>query len=137
MATRFDPGTDDPALVAFLTQRHLATLSTLRPDGSPHVVPVGFTYEPARRLARVITFAGSRKVRNVRAAPGGPASLCQLDGARWVTIEGAAFVRDDADSVAEAVRRYAARYRPPKERADRVVIELEVQRILGSLGPGV
>ena len=137
MATHFDPGTEDPALQAFLTQRHLATLTTLRPDGTPHVVPVGFTYEPARRLARVITFAPSRKARNVVAAPGGPTSLCQLDGARWVTIEGAAFVRDDPEAVAEAVRRYAARYRPPKARSDRVVIELEVHRILGSLGAGV
>ena len=29
----------------FLTERHLATLTTLRPDGTPHVVPVGFTYD--------------------------------------------------------------------------------------------
>ncbi|HEY1118405.1 MAG TPA: pyridoxamine 5'-phosphate oxidase family protein, partial [Acidimicrobiales bacterium] len=27
----------------FLTERHLATLTTLRADGSPHVVAVGFT----------------------------------------------------------------------------------------------
>ena len=29
----------------FLTERHLATLTTLRRDGTPHVVPVGFTYD--------------------------------------------------------------------------------------------
>ena len=40
---RFD-GSDLPAEVtAFLTERHCATLTTLRPDGTPHVVPVGFT----------------------------------------------------------------------------------------------
>ena len=29
----------------FLAERHLATLTTLRRDGTPHVVPVGFTYD--------------------------------------------------------------------------------------------
>jgi hypothetical protein len=33
--------TDD--VLGFLTERHLATLTTLRRDGSPHVVAVGFT----------------------------------------------------------------------------------------------
>jgi len=44
-----------PEVIDFLTERHLATLTTLRRDGSPHVVPVGFTYEPQARIARVIT----------------------------------------------------------------------------------
>ena len=26
----------------FMTERHLATLSVPRPDGAPHVTPVGF-----------------------------------------------------------------------------------------------
>ena len=35
---------DLPAgLLTFLTERHLATLTTLHADGSPHVVPVGVT----------------------------------------------------------------------------------------------
>jgi uncharacterized pyridoxamine 5'-phosphate oxidase family protein len=34
-----------PEMLEFLRERHLATLTTLRPDGSPHVVPVGFTYD--------------------------------------------------------------------------------------------
>ena len=31
--------------VSFVTERHLATLTTVRRDGSPHVVAVGFSYE--------------------------------------------------------------------------------------------
>ena len=57
--------------------------------------------------------------------------MCQVDGGRWLTLEGPATVTADADRVAEGVRRYAARYRQPGERADRVVIEIAVDRILG------
>jgi PPOX class probable F420-dependent enzyme len=131
----FDLAALPPGLEAFTTERHLATLTTLRPDGSPHVAPVGFTWDAGAGLVRIITFAPSRKVRNLRAgAAGGTASrvaVCQVDGARWLTFEGPATVTDDADRVAEAVRRYAARYRQPGERADRVAIEVAVDRING------
>ena len=126
-----DPRALAPEVLAFLEERHLATLTTLRPDGSPHVVAVGFTFDPDRAIARVITFAPSRKARNVAAARGGRAAVCQVDGGRWLTLEGPATVTADADHVAEAVRRYAERYRQPGERDDRVVIEIAVDRILG------
>jgi len=126
-----DPRTPPDEVTTFLTERHLATLTTLRPDGTPHVVAVGFTWDPDEVLVRVITFAGSRKARNVEARPHGPAAVCQVDGGRWLTLEGAATVTSDPGRVAEAVRRYAGRYRQPKERTDRVVIEIAVERILG------
>jgi PPOX class probable F420-dependent enzyme len=126
-----DPAALPDDVLAFTTERHLATLTTLRPDGSPHVVAVGFTWDPAARLARVITFAPSRKARNLRAAPGSRAVVCQVDGGRWLSFEGPATVTDDPDRVAEAVRRYAERYRMPGERPDRVAIEIAVDRVLG------
>lgn len=126
-----DPGALPDDVTAFLAERHLATLTTLRPDGSPHVVAVGFTWDPDAGLARVITFAPSRKARNLLAAPGARAAVCQVDGGRWLTLEGPAVATDDPDRVAEAVRRYAERYRPPGERADRVAIEISVDRVLG------
>jgi F420H(2)-dependent biliverdin reductase len=43
-----DPSDPGPELLAFLVERHLATLTTLRPDGSPHVVPVGSRTTPPR-----------------------------------------------------------------------------------------
>ncbi len=115
----------------FLTERHLATLTTLRPDGSPHVVPVGMTFDPATGTARVITSGSSAKVRHVRAG-GRRVALCQVDGRRWLTLEGSAVVRDDPASVAEAVERYARRYRQPRENPARVVVEITVDRILGN-----
>jgi F420H(2)-dependent biliverdin reductase len=122
-----DLGSD---LLAFLTERHLATLTTLRADGSPHVVPVGVTYDVEARLARVITSGTSAKARNVRDGHGRVA-VCQVEGRRWVTLEGSAVVREDHASVAEAERRYAERYRTPRENPQRVVIEISVDRILG------
>jgi F420H(2)-dependent biliverdin reductase len=114
----------------FLRERRLATLSSLRPDGSPHVVPVGFTWDADRELARVITDGASVKAR--LAAAGGPVALCQVDGRRWLTLEGTSTVSGDASRVAEAVARYAERYRTPRENPTRVVIEIAVRRLLGS-----
>lgn len=126
-----DPTALPDEVEAFLRERHLATLTTVRPDGSPHVVAVGFTWDPHAGLVRIITFAPSRKVRNLRAAPGCRAAVCQVDGGRWLTLEGPAEVTDDPARVAEAVHRYTERYRPPGERDDRVAIEVRVDRVMG------
>ena len=123
-----DPG---PGLLQFLAERHLATLTTLRADGSPHVVPVGVTYDAATRTARVITSGTSAKAGHVRAGQQRVA-VCQVDSRRWLTLEGTAVVRDDPASVTEAERRYAIRYRQPRENPARVVLEISVDRILGS-----
>ncbi|GGN65980.1 PPOX class F420-dependent enzyme [Actinoplanes lobatus] len=122
---------DSPALAEFWTERHLCTLTTLRADGSPHVVAVGATLDQAAGLARVISFDTSTKVRNVRRGQRRVA-ICQIDGRRWSTIEGLAVVLDDPSSVAEAERRYAGRYRTPRPNPSRVVIEVTITRVLGS-----
>jgi F420H(2)-dependent biliverdin reductase len=118
--------------IEFVTERHLATLSTLRADGSPHVVPVGFTFDADNGTARVITFAGSAKVTN--AASGGRAAVCQVDGARWITFEGTSRTSTEPDVVNAAVEAYTRRYRQPKQRPDRVVIEINVDKVLCSKG---
>lgn len=123
----------DDAYLAFWREYQLCTLTTLRADGSPHVVPVGATFDPGTRIARVISSATSRKVRNVVEAgeAGARVAICQVDRARWATLEGVARVSDDPAAVADAVRRYAERYRPPRENPNRVVIEITVDRALG------
>lgn len=115
----------------FLEEYHIASLTTLRPDGSPHVVPVGFTFDGDEQLVRIITFAGSRKVANVAATPGGRAVVCQVDGPRWLSLEGTAVVSDDPERVAESVARYSARYRPVEEKEGRVTIEISIDRVIG------
>ena len=126
-----DPHDLGPDALAFLTERHLATLTTLRTDGSPHVVPVGVTFDPATATARVITSGTSAKARHVRDGQARVA-VCQVDGRRWLTLEGAAVVRDDHEAVSEAERRYAERYRQPRVNPARVVIEIAVDRVLGT-----
>jgi F420H(2)-dependent biliverdin reductase len=116
--------------LAFVTERHLATLTTLRPDGSPHVTPAGFTWDDTLGRAFVICSGTSRKARNV--GGGGPVVLCQLDGRRWLTLEGTGRVSADPADVADAVERYAGRYRTPRVNPARVAIIVEVTRALGS-----
>jgi PPOX class probable F420-dependent enzyme len=120
-----------PGLTAFFTERHLATLTTLRADGTPHVVPVGVTFDPATGTARVITSGTSAKVRHVRAGQARVA-VCQVDGRCWATLEGTAVVRDDAAAVADAEERYARRYQRPRVNPARVVLEISVDRVLGN-----
>lgn len=114
----------------FLTERHLATLTTLRSDGSPHVVAVGFTWDADAGLVRVITNSASVKARN--AERGGRAVVAQVDGRRWLSMEGVARVLSAPADVAEAEARYAARYRVPGPNPARVVIVIVVDRVLGS-----
>jgi PPOX class probable F420-dependent enzyme len=118
------------SLPEFWAERHLCTLTTIRRDGTPHSVPVGATYDPATGIARVITSGGSQKVRNVRAT--GRAAICQIDGRRWSTLEGDAVVSAAPEDVADAERRYARRYKPPRVNPERVVIVVTVTRVLGT-----
>ena len=124
-----DPRDLTDEVLEFLRERHLATLTTLRADGSPHVVPVGFSFDADAAVARVITFAGAVKARN--ASRGGRAAVSQVDGGRWLTLEGTVRLVTDPDSIAVAVAGYAARYRQPKERADRVALEIAVDKVMG------
>ena len=124
-----NPSDITPDIAKFLTDRHLATLTTLRADGSPHVVPVGFTYNIESHVVSIITFENSVKVRN--ADRGGRAAVSQVDGGRWLTLEGAVSTSRDPDVIRDAVDAYSRRYREPKERTDRVVIRISVDRILG------
>ncbi|MEV0371425.1 pyridoxamine 5'-phosphate oxidase family protein [Streptomyces sp. NPDC050636] len=123
-----------PEYLAFWDEYFMCTLTTLRADGTPHVVPVGVTFDAGQRIARVITRKDSTKVKNVLAAgpDGATVAVCQVDRGRWATLEGIARVRTDAESVADAVSRYAARYgRTPTPNPDRVMIEISVTKALG------
>ena len=124
---------DDPRLRDFWTPRQLATLTTLRPDGSPHTVPVAPLLDPDAGVIRILTSRRSRKVAHIRSGSA-RVSVCQVDGRTWTTLEGLASVHDDPDTVADAERRYALRFRTPRVNPDRVILVITVDRIMGYLG---
>ncbi|WP_400995172.1 pyridoxamine 5'-phosphate oxidase family protein [Agromyces sp. GXQ0307] len=115
---------------ALLAERHLATLSTIDRRGRIHSVPVGITYLDG--IVRVIGSRGSQKFLNAERS--GRASVNTVDGARWISFEGPVRILTDEESVAFAVGLYAARYRQPRPNPQRVVLELTVERVLGSAG---
>ncbi|MFF4453771.1 pyridoxamine 5'-phosphate oxidase family protein [Streptomyces goshikiensis] len=117
----------------FWSEYHLCTLTTLRPDGRPHVVPVGVTIDAASGVARVITRKSSKKVANILACGGpAPVAVCQVDGGRWATLEGVAEIVADATAVEDAVARYGERYRrTPAPDSERVVIQISIERAMG------
>ena len=125
-----------PEQLVFLTERHLATLTTLRPDGTPHVVPVAPTWDREERVLRITTEDGSAKVRNVehRTARGerARAAVCQVHGGRWLTLEGWLTVSRDPAEIADAVRRHGLRFHALEDDPARVVLRMQVDRVLGS-----
>jgi F420H(2)-dependent biliverdin reductase len=117
--------------LSFWRERHLCSVTTLREDGSPHVVPMGIALSPDGTVAWGITSRTSRKVAHLRADPRIAAS--QVDGRRWSTIEGAAEVLEEPLSVAEAVAAYASRYRQPRENPARVAVRITITRVIGNV----
>lgn len=59
------------AELAYLSERRLGRLATIGPDGVPHLVPLGWTYNPALDTIDVggRDFARTKKFRNARANP--------------------------------------------------------------------
>ncbi len=79
----------------------------------------------------MITSGDSVKAGNAARA-GAVGALCQVDRGRWITLSGPLRVDTDPEAVADAVRRYAQRYRQPRENPKRVVLIMEVTGLLGS-----
>lgn len=115
--------------IEFLTERHLGTLTTLRDDGTPHVVAIAFGYDHNRGRVLIISSDGTQKIRNIEG--NGRAVVAQVDGRRWLALEGDARVDKSPERVAEAVEAFEARYRPARENPNRVGIEIQVDRVLG------
>ncbi|MET9520001.1 pyridoxamine 5'-phosphate oxidase family protein [Streptomyces sp. NPDC002994] len=116
----------------FLAENHLCSLTTLRPDGTPHVAPVRFTWDGEAGLARVMTTVTRQKARNVLAADGDRVAVCQSVGFRWITLEGSATVSTDPPRLVEGARRYTKRYwSAPPQLPGLAVIEIAVDRVMG------
>ena len=119
-----------PDALRFVADRHLAMLSTIARDGTIHQVAVGFTLHDG--VVRIITRDGSQKVRNVERDS--RVTVGQVDGGRWISFVGTAVVERERDAITLAENLYAERYRQPQPNPQRVVIRIDVDRVLGSSG---
>jgi PPOX class probable F420-dependent enzyme len=112
-------------LADFWTHPRLATLGTLRRDGSPHLVPV-----KCMRVGdefHVLTRPETVKVRNLAGAP--RASLAEHTDTLWVTVEGAAHVSHDPELADAARAAYLARFGRPDTWGTCVLV-LRPERVL-------
>ena len=114
----------------FVSDRHLAMLSTVARDGAIHQIAVGFTLHDG--VVRIITSDGTQKVRNIERD--GRATVGQVDGRRWISFVGTAVIERERDAITVAENLYAERYRQPQPNPKRVVIRITVDRVLGSTG---
>jgi F420H(2)-dependent biliverdin reductase len=101
----------------FLDQRRHATLATIEPDGSPHVVPVWYVFREG--LLCVATESSSRKAKNAMARPTATLTVDSRDpGAeRWVSATGAVTIVR-GDQVTPIVDAIQERYLTPEARQD-------------------
>lgn len=114
----------------FVADRHLAMLSTMARDGSIHLIAVGFTLHDG--VVRIIASDGTQKVRNIERD--GRATVGQVDGRRWISFVGNAVIERDRDAITFAENLYAERYRAPQPNPKRIVIRIDVDRVLASTG---
>ncbi len=96
-----------PDIAEFLREPHVAALSTVRPNGRPHIASVWYEYDGTEFV--ISTLRSAQKLRNV--ARKGFAALCiatkQLPY-RQVLVEGTARVGSPVDNVWR--ERVATRY---------------------------
>jgi PPOX class probable F420-dependent enzyme len=89
----------------FLHGRHVATLTTINPDGSPLQTPIWYLYRDG--LIYMRTNSQSGKVRNIRRDP--RVSLCVQDERppyRGVTVKGTAYVQAEEPALSAIMSRH-------------------------------
>ena len=80
----------------FLNRKLIATLITLRPDGSPHAAPMWYMHKDGKFYSR--TFGGSLKVQNIRLDPRVNLCICTHDEPyKYIVIDGTCEVVESED----------------------------------------
>jgi hypothetical protein len=83
---------------AFLSEgRRTAKLATVRADGSPHVVPVGFVLDGDEWV--LMTGSDSVKGRNLRRDPRVGLCVDDVDAHAFVTVTGTATLSEEPESL--------------------------------------
>ncbi len=80
----------------FLNRKLIATLVTLRPDGSPHASPMWYMHKDGKFYSR--TFRGSLKVHNIRRDPRVSLCICTHDEPyKYIVVDGTCEVVESED----------------------------------------
>ncbi|HEY7357905.1 MAG TPA: PPOX class F420-dependent oxidoreductase [Ktedonobacterales bacterium] len=128
-----------PAARAFLSELRFAALATINKDGSPQQTTMWYDLDGDTILMN--TAAGRVKHRNLLRDP--RASICVVDGYRWVTISGQVALNDDQAVAQPDIKRLAIRYhgqekgekqaRESFSKQQRVTIRLKIERVVEDL----
>lgn len=137
MSTARADRVDRDGLLAFITPRHKAILTTVRSDGRPQLSPVAMGVDEQGRIV-VSTYPERAKTANAR--KDARASVCVLsddwDGA-WVQVDGQAQVLDMPEALEPLVSYYRAisgehpdwdDYRQAMHRQDKSLIRVTIER---------
>jgi len=103
------------AVRAFLAEPRYAVLATIGASGTPHLTAIWYELEEDSVLMN--TAAGRVKHRNLQRDP--RASICIVDGERYVTLSGLATLIDDQAQAQADDLRLARRYDGPELAAER------------------
>lgn len=91
----------------FLREDHVAVVSTLNKDGSPHVTTIYYLLADDGTLV-LCTPARSQKVKNLRRDP--RIALCVGEGGRSVSLYGRVSISEDQATVRQNLERMIKRY---------------------------
>jgi PPOX class probable F420-dependent enzyme len=91
----------------FLREDHVAVISTLNKDGSPHITTIWYLLQEDGTLI-MSTPGRSQKVKNLRRDP--CIAICIGDEARSVSLYGAVTISEDQNVIRQDLEQLAARY---------------------------
>ena len=120
-------------------KRTFAHVSTILPDGSPHVTPVWIDYDEDAGHLLFNTTRGRRKERNLRANPDVAVSMTDPDDPyRFCSVQGEA-VELTEDGAVDHINDLAQRYMDVEEYPNlgteagaRVIVRIEPERVVTS-----
>jgi PPOX class probable F420-dependent enzyme len=128
-----------PDARAFLSEIRFAALATINKDGTPQQSTMWYELDGDTVLMN--TAAGRVKYHNLMRDP--RASICVVDGYRWVTISGQVELNDNQTIAQADIKRLAIRYDGPEEgekqaqesfsKQRRVTIRLKIDRVVEDL----
>ncbi len=121
--------------VDLLTGKHVASVATVNPDGSPHVTPMWIDYDQESKLILLNTAKGRIKARNMKV--GAFVSACIIDSQnpyRYLSIIGKVFKVSEENAV-EHIRSLSERYRgsrdfPLQENEIRIIVYVKPLKVI-------